>query len=102
MHTTYTATAGCRSARAQPLLYAIQLHDPNILFSNDVNSGSQLLTVRDPRARVAQVAPWLTLDGDVYPAVVGGQVEWVVDGYTSSSNYPSSQQLNLRTRRQAR
>jgi uncharacterized membrane protein (UPF0182 family) len=42
------------------------------------------------------VAPWLTLDGDVYPAVVGGRVQWVVDGYTSSSNYPDSQQVNLR------
>ncbi len=30
-------------------------------------------TVRNPRARVAKVAPWLTLDGDVYPAVVNGQ-----------------------------
>jgi uncharacterized membrane protein (UPF0182 family) len=46
---------------------------------------------------VAKVAPWLTLDGDVYPAVVGGHVEWVVDGYTSTSNYPSSQQINLRS-----
>jgi hypothetical protein len=41
------------------------------------------------------VAPWLTLDGDVYPAVVNGSIEWVVDGYTSSSNYPDSQLVNL-------
>jgi len=52
--------------------------------------------VRDPRARVAKVAPWLSLDGDVYPAVVGGRIEWVVDGYTSSRNYPGSQLVNLR------
>jgi uncharacterized membrane protein (UPF0182 family) len=52
--------------------------------------------VRNPRARVAQVAPWLTLDGDVYPAIVGGKVEWVVDGYTTSNNYPNSQRTNLR------
>ncbi len=52
--------------------------------------------MRNPRTRVAQVAPWLTLDGDVYPAIVGGKVEWVVDGYTSTRNYPNSQQVNLR------
>jgi uncharacterized protein len=46
---------------------------------------------------VAQVAPWLTLDGDVYPTVVDGHVEWVVDGYTSTSNYPASQKINLRS-----
>ncbi len=51
--------------------------------------------MRDPRNRVAKVAPWLTLDGDVYPALVDGTVQWVVDGYTSTATYPDSQQLNL-------
>ena len=88
-HDVRTAAAACRSARASTrLLYAVKLHDPNIFFSSDINSGSQLLTVRDPRTRVAKVAPWLTLDGDVYPAVVDGRVQWVVDGYTSTANYP--------------
>ena len=78
------------------LLFAVQNGDPNIFFSSELNSASQLLTVRDPRARVAaMVAPWLTLDGDVYPAVVDGQIKWIVDGYTSSSNYPDSQLVNL-------
>jgi uncharacterized membrane protein (UPF0182 family) len=31
----------------------------------------------------------------VHPAVVGGHIEWVVDGYTSSSSYPYSQLVNL-------
>ena len=94
--TTYDGGGGIPiGSRLNRLLYAIQLHDPNIFFSAGLNSGSQLLTVRDPRARVAQVAPWLTLDGDVYPAIVGGQVDWVVDAYTSSANYPNSQRINL-------
>lgn len=79
------------------LLFAVQDSDPNIFFSSELNSASQLLTVRDPRARVAAIAPWLTLDGDVYPAVVNGEIKWIVDGYTSSSNYPDSQLVNLRT-----
>jgi len=96
--TTYTGDGGVPiGSRFTRLLYAVDLHDPNIFFSSDVNSASQLLTVRDPRDRVAKVAPWLTLDGDVYPAVVDGQVEWVVDGYTSSARYPESQQINLHT-----
>jgi uncharacterized membrane protein (UPF0182 family) len=97
-HTTYAGDGGVPiGSRFDRFLYAVKLHDPNILFSHDLNSASQLLTVRDPRDRIAKVAPWLTLDGDVYPAVVDGQVEWVVDGYTSSSSYPNSEQLNLRT-----
>jgi uncharacterized protein len=96
VRTTYDGGGGVPiGSRLTRFLYAVQLRDPNIWFSSDVNSGSQLLTVRNPRSRVAKVAPWLTLDGDVYPAVVSGRVEWVVDGYTSSATYPNSQQVNL-------
>jgi hypothetical protein len=79
------------------LLYAWQLHSASVLFSNEINSDSQLLYNRNPRSRVAAVAPWLTLDGDTYPVVVDGQVDWVVDGYTTSNSYPYSQQINLRS-----
>ena len=50
---------------------------------------------RDPRDRVSKVAPWLTLDGDPYPAVVDGKIQWIVDGYTTLNNYPYSQQTQL-------
>jgi uncharacterized membrane protein (UPF0182 family) len=78
------------------LVYALKFRSTSILFSKDVNSHSQLLTKINPRARVAAVAPWLTLDGDVYPTVINGKILWVVDGYTTSNNYPYSQQQNLR------
>ena len=98
VHNTYQGKGGVPiGSRLTRLLYAVKLGDPNIFFSSGVNSGSQLLTVRDPRSRVAKVAPWLTLDGDVYPALVDGTVQWVVDGYTSTANYPNSQRLNLHT-----
>lgn len=95
-HTTYTGGGGIPvGSTLRRFLFAVQKGDPNILFSSELNGGSRLLTVRDPAARVAKVAPWLTLDGDEYPVVVNGQIKWVVDGYTSSSNYPNSQLLNL-------
>ncbi|GMA88514.1 hypothetical protein GCM10025868_37640 [Angustibacter aerolatus] len=42
-----------------------------------------------------KVAPWLTLDGDPYPAVVDGRVQWIVDGFTTSPNYPNAQNTTL-------
>jgi uncharacterized membrane protein (UPF0182 family) len=97
VHTTYAGGGGVPiGSRFTRLLYAVKMHDPSIFFSSGINGSSKLLTVRNPRSRVAQVAPWLTLDGDVYPAVVDGHVDWVVDGYTSTSNYPDSQRVNLR------
>ena len=96
VHNTYQGDGGVPiGSRLTRLLYAVKLRDPNIFFSSGINSGSQLLTVRDPRTRVAKVAPWLTLDGDVYPALVDGHVQWVVDAYTSSATYPDSQLVNL-------
>ena len=77
------------------LLYAIRFGSDQILFSNRVNSASQILYDRSPKERVAKVAPYLTLDGRVYPAVVDGRVKWIVDGYTTSDAYPYSQMTDL-------
>lgn len=77
------------------LLYAIRFGSDQILFSDRVTPDSQILYTRDPKERVAKVAPYLTLDGRVYPAVVDGRVKWIVDGYTTSEDYPYSQMTNL-------
>ncbi len=73
------------------LLYAIKFRDQNILLSDAVNTESQILYDRAPRDRVEAVAPFLTLDGDPYPAVVNGEVLWIVDAYTTSNAYPYSE-----------
>jgi uncharacterized membrane protein (UPF0182 family) len=77
------------------LLYATKFRDANLLLSQRVNSESKILYDRNPRERVEKAAPWLTPDGDPYPAVVDGQVVWIVDGYTTSANYPYSQKVAL-------
>ena len=53
-----------------------------------MNPESQILYVREPRDRIEKVAPWLTLDGDPYPAVVDGRIVWIVDAYTTSDGIP--------------
>ena len=77
------------------LLYAVRFGSDQILFSDRVTSDSQILYDRSPKERVAKVAPYLTLDGRVYPAVVDGRVKWIVDGYTTSDAYPYSQMTDL-------
>jgi uncharacterized membrane protein (UPF0182 family) len=77
------------------LLYATKFRDANILLSSRVNTDSKILYDRSPRERVEKAAPWLTPDGDPYPAIVDGQVVWIVDGYTTSSNYPYSEKVAL-------
>jgi len=70
--------------------YAIKYRELKFLLSDAVNDKSRLLYERKPLDRVRKVAPWLTLDGNPYPAVVGGRVQWIVDGYTTSADYPYS------------
>ncbi len=77
------------------IAFAIAFQEQNILLSNRVNSDSRILYDRSPRDRVKKVAPWLTLDGDPYPAVVDGRVQWILDGYTTSDAYPNSQKTTL-------
>ena len=77
------------------LLYAAHFTDLNIILSDRVNSASQLLYKRTPKERVQQVAPWLTLDQNTYPAVVDGRLVWILDGYTTSRSYPNSALVSL-------
>ncbi len=77
------------------ILYAIKFQSSDLLLSDGVNAESQILYDRNPRERVEKVAPYLTVDGNAYPAVVDGRVKWIVDGYTTSPYFPYSQQEQL-------
>ncbi|GII80938.1 UPF0182 protein [Sphaerisporangium rufum] len=91
-NTTYTGKGGVPVGNFfTRLLYAGKYGEANLLLSSDINSKSRILYNRDPRDRVQQVAPFLTLDGDPYPAIVNGRILWIVDGYTMSEDYPYSE-----------
>ncbi|MCS5734179.1 UPF0182 family membrane protein [Herbiconiux daphne] len=77
------------------LVYALKFQSEQIFLSDAVNDDSQILYDRDPAQRVSKVAPYLTIDSDPYPSVVDGHVVWVVDGYTTSTNYPYSKVQSL-------
>lgn len=95
---TYGGEGGVQLGSAfRKTLYALKYRQANFLLSDAVNDNSRLMYVRDPRDRVQKVAPFLTLDGDPYPAVVDGRILWIVDGYTTASTYPYSQRVNLQS-----
>jgi uncharacterized membrane protein (UPF0182 family) len=93
---TYTGEGGVpMGGLFKKLLFAIQYQEQRIVLSNLINSESKILYNRSPRERVAKVAPWLTVDGDPYPAIVDGKIQWIIDGYTTSKGYPYSQVTSL-------
>lgn len=90
----YTGTRGvAMSSFARRAAFALAFLDYNVVGSGAVNDDSQMLWVRDVRDRVSKLAPFLSYDGDPYPVIVDGTVQWVIDGYTTTSRYPYAQRV---------
>jgi uncharacterized membrane protein (UPF0182 family) len=95
---TYSGTGGVPiGSYWRRMLYAAKFQEPNFLISSVFNDKSRLMYVRDPRERVEKVAPFLTMDGDPYPAVIDGRILWILDGYTTASTYPYAQRVDMRS-----
>ena len=95
-NTRYTGGGGVPvGSPLNRLLYAIKFRQLNILLSGAIDGNSKIMYIRDPLSRVQKVAPFLTLDGDPYPIVYNGGIDWVVDAYTTTNDYPYSQRIGL-------
>ncbi len=93
---TYTGTGGVPiGGWLSRSVFAAKFAERNFLFSNVIGSNSKILFNRDPAQRVEAVAPWLTTDSNVYPAIVNKRLVWIVDGYTTLDNYPYSELTSL-------
>lgn len=77
------------------IMFALKFQDVEILLSGAVVDGSQILFDRDPVERVQKVAPYLTIDAAPYASVVDGKLKWIIDGYTTSSQYPYSEVTDM-------
>ncbi len=93
---TYTGTGGVPIGNwLARTVFAAKFAERNFLFSNVIGNNSKILFNRDPAQRVEAVAPWLTTDSSVYPAIVNKRMVWVIDGYTTLDNYPYSELTSL-------
>lgn len=93
---SYEAKSGVNlSSPVNRAAYAVAFSEPQILYSGAIGEGSRILYNRTPKQRVEAVAPWLTIDGDAYPAVVNGRIQWIVDAYTTTNGYPYSSRTTL-------
>ena len=94
---TYAGSGGVKLSNLfTRLAFAVKYQEPNFVLNNAASGkGSKIIFNRDPRQRVEKVAPFLTVDGDPYPAVVDGHIVWIVDAYTTIANYPYSERQSL-------
>ena len=73
---------------------ALRLGDFNFLISNQITSKSRVLFVRDVRQMAQKAAPFLTFDSQPYAVIANGEVQFVLDGYTTTTQYPYSEDAN--------
>ncbi|HZQ30560.1 MAG TPA: UPF0182 family protein [Mycobacterium sp.] len=93
---TYTGSGGVPISNwFSRAVFAAKFAERNFLFSSVIGDNSKILFNRDPAERVQAVAPWLTTDTSVYPAIVNKRLVWIVDGYTTLDNYPYSELTSL-------
>ena len=80
---------------ARRLAFALRFGDYNLVLSNLLDDDSRVIFNREVRSRVQAVAPFLELDTEPYPVVAEGRVQWIVDAYTTSDQYPYSERSQL-------
>jgi uncharacterized membrane protein (UPF0182 family) len=76
--------------------FALRFGDTNPLLSSNIRNGSKILIVRDVRERVKLLAPFLKFDADPYVVVENGHLDYVIDGYTTTSRYPYAQRADTK------
>ncbi len=73
---------------------AYNFNDVNLLISQAITPDSRIMLNRSVSERVRKIAPFITFDEDPYVVIDKGKLYWIIDGYTTSKNYPYSQTFN--------
>lgn len=92
--TTYDGEAGIKMSFMNKVLFAINKGELNFLLSRDLKSTSKILINRNIVDRAKKIAPFLSYDQDPYVVVSEGKVYYILDAYTTSTQYPYSQPQN--------
>jgi hypothetical protein len=71
--------------------FALRLGDFNLLISSLITDKSRIMFVRDVQAMAQKAAPFLNFDADPYASLIDGHIDWILDAYTTTAQYPYSQ-----------
>ena len=90
--TTYGGKGGILLSNLwRKLVIARQFDGLRLFLSDYFTPQSRVLIRRNVVERVQRLAPFLTFDHDPYIVANGSHYAYVLDGYTSSANYPYSE-----------
>ena len=93
---TYTGKAGLNLGFMDRIVLALKQGNINLAFSSSITNESKILINRNIRDRAKKALPYLLYDENPYTVVDdNGNIIWVLDAYTVSSNYPYSSYSNI-------
>jgi uncharacterized membrane protein (UPF0182 family) len=94
--TKYQGKGGIKvDSLLRKLAVAAQLGDAHVLFTDQFTDETKLIFRRNVKARITELAPFLTLDNDPYAVLVDGRIKWIADAYTTSNRFPYSEPVEL-------
>ncbi|MGH3631056.1 MAG: UPF0182 family protein, partial [Sciscionella sp.] len=93
VYKTYAGAGGIPVAGLwRRLIFALRFGDINILISGYIQHTSRIMVYRRVLERVETLAPFLSYDSHPYLVVANdGSLQWIVDAYTTSDQYPYSE-----------
>ena len=92
----YEGKAGLKLNFLDRFILGVKEGDLKLALSANVNNDSKILTNRNIIDRAKTIMPYLLYDNNPYMVInEDGRLIWVLDGYTTSNNYPYSQKTVL-------
>jgi uncharacterized membrane protein (UPF0182 family) len=93
IYTKYEGNAGIKLNFFNRVLFSIKERSLKLLVSSNIDKNSKIVINRNIQARVSKIMPKLSYS-DPYAITVNGKLYWIIDGYTSSTNFPYSEPLS--------
>jgi len=92
---TYAGDAGVPiDSSVRRAAFALRFGEIEPLISDSITDESKVIYNRDVIERVHEIAPFLETDQDPYPVLLDGRVQYLVDAYTTTANYPYAQRVD--------
>jgi uncharacterized membrane protein (UPF0182 family) len=93
VYTTYAGAGGVPiHGFWRRLLFALRFRQVNLLLSSYIDPSSRIMIYRRILDRASRLTPFLAFDSHPYPVISSdGGIYWMVDGYTTSDQYPYSE-----------
>ena len=89
----YNGLAGLKLNFIDRFVLGVKERNLGIAFSGNTTKDSKIITTRNIRERAKAILPYLMYDENPYMIITDeGRLVWVLDAYTTSNNYPYSQQ----------